>query len=350
LYEEDYCDKIKLKMGGSIMITYLTPQLTRPSVTKIFGLYIAFFSIVIAMDASPSEVPEEKEHIAINRITANIPGLDLPLLSGSGIVSTAFSGPYYRVDEIHRENIEDLLRNVPDLATRVQQWAKETCRENPITRISVNVPNGLIDSIEELLKAAGFSRKSLTYCLSKEAALNSLQKQEISTENIHTILSLDSPFLSQTAALYGEFNKAMKVPGLFYACVTNLLAKGGKIYVHYNPQTSAIDGLISHSDCFLNKHGQESITVDGLFVNPDARKKGIARKLIKYALNEAFEGGTEMIYWETGTGRIDAQGFYKKHSLEPDGFEYRYKSPNEVFARHFAGQILQNMLRSFGIR
>lgn len=321
-------------------LTYLTYQLTYQRVMKVFGLYITFIFIVTAMETS-SDILKEERDTTTNRVIIAAPHL---YLSGSDI-STIFWGPYRHIDEIRTEEREDIDLDTSNLAVRVKQWAEETCYNEKITKISIDVPNNSL-SIESLLTSAGFSRKAFVYCLNRGDALNLLQQKEIPTENIYTISSPDSPFLPNTATLYGEFNGAMKVPGLFYACATNLLEKGGKICVHQNPKTLAIDGLISYG-CFQNKLGNKSILIDSLFVDPNSRGQGISYRLIKYALNEAFEEGTTMVYWETGVGRTEAQNFYKKFSIDPYGLAYRYMPSKWSFACHFGGDILWNMLPSW---
>lgn len=69
------------------------------------------------------------------------------------------------------------------------------------------------------------------------------------------------------------------------------------------------------------------IYIEDLLVAPDARRQGIARRLIEHVYAQAAAQGCEKVFWKTEAGNHAARALYRQLAEETDFVEYAKEFP-----------------------
>ena len=101
-----------------------------------------------------------------------------------------------------------------------------------------------------------------------------------------------------------------------------LMKNDSVIYIAYNEGVPV--GFTQRFPSFSSVSMQKSWVLNDLYVKESARRKGVAEKIIKQAIDFAEETGAKGILLETGQANIKAQKLYEKIGFIKESSYYYY--------------------------
>ena len=102
------------------------------------------------------------------------------------------------------------------------------------------------------------------------------------------------------------------------------------ILAEYNGKVEGFAVYFTSFSTFLGKRG---LYLEDLYVNPEARGKGVGKAMLMYLVKIASERGYGRVEWEVLDWNTPAIEFYKKLGARPTEESRRYRLNEEAIAR-----------------
>lgn len=90
-----------------------------------------------------------------------------------------------------------------------------------------------------------------------------------------------------------------------------------------NTETNKPIGLVNYFSHIQTWNTKDKILLNDLYVDENARIKGVGRKLIEYVYERADELGTPEVYWNTDFDNHRAQLLYTKVGVKTGKMSYK---------------------------
>ncbi|CCH41486.1 N-acetyltransferase HPA3 [Wickerhamomyces ciferrii] len=142
---------------------------------------------------------------------------------------------------------------------------------------------------------------------------------------IHPVTKEDEEEWTRLFKLYLVFYKATVSDEIIKSTFQRALDPEIKLWaaLAFSNETQKPIGLVNYFSHIQTWDIKDKILLNDLYVDEDARVKGVGRGLIEYVYNHADELGTPEVYWNTDKTNHRAQLLYTKVGVEKGKNSYK---------------------------